>query len=520
MPPQQDNDNAIHRYNDPKHTRLAPDRLPEMEIIMDDDAENPILGRQSSFFEEFVSSKGPPQILILCMLLALGFGSTIGVVPAVMSDRYARLHYGYDGEVSCADYVTNDKPQACLQGSADAQNAVSMEQLIGNGITFLTSSLVGSLSDEYGRKGILVLGIFLSLFSPLILVWIQLVPSVSPNWYYAAGMMTGLVNWTTVALSSLADVMPDKWRAPSFGLLIAGFSLGFALAPTMAMLLGHLRTSLLALGLVLVGFMITVVYYPETLSPAQAAEARVTRQTMLEGLTDKEKIWWTIRRPVYELSILNRNRLFRLLSALAFFSGLVSSGDRTLLIYYIEERLGFDDKDVALMFFIMGILGIFVQGAVLKVLNDLIGERYIVTMCFCLGSLHNLIYGLATTKAAIFVAVAISSFGAMSFPTISAIKANNVEPSEQGRIQGALYSLSALASALGPVTLRFVYHYTKDGAFLGPGSMFVVAAGLYLIAVYCAYLLPPEANSKRSDRGPQRRDSFDELERSPSSPLI
>jgi hypothetical protein len=36
-------------------------------------------------------------------------------------------------------------------------------------------------------------------------------------------------------------------------------------------------------------------------------------------------------------SDLNRNRLFRLLSLLAFFSGMVTSGDHTLFIYYIEE---------------------------------------------------------------------------------------------------------------------------------------------------------------------------------------
>jgi len=38
--------------------------------------------------------------------------------------------------------------------------------------------------------------------------------------------------------------------------------------------------------------------------------------------------------------------------------------------------------------------------------------------------------------------------------------------------------------------MRFVYHYTKDGSFLGPGSMFVAAATLYLVAIYCAYALP------------------------------
>jgi hypothetical protein len=74
-------------------------------------------------------------------------------VPAVMTDRYARLNHGYSDERDCADYAMGEKPQECLDGSADAQYAVAIESLISNGFTFLTSSLIGSLSDEYGRKG-------------------------------------------------------------------------------------------------------------------------------------------------------------------------------------------------------------------------------------------------------------------------------------------------------------------------------------------------------------------------------
>ena len=41
---------------------------------------------RKSFVHEFAASKGPPQIVILIMLLALGLGSTIGVVR--ISDGY------------------------------------------------------------------------------------------------------------------------------------------------------------------------------------------------------------------------------------------------------------------------------------------------------------------------------------------------------------------------------------------------------------------------------------------------
>lgn len=70
-----------------------------------------------------------------------------------MTDRYARLNHGYTDARDCADYDVGEKPDECLDGSADAQTAVAIEQMVANGLTFLTSALIGSLSDEHGRKG-------------------------------------------------------------------------------------------------------------------------------------------------------------------------------------------------------------------------------------------------------------------------------------------------------------------------------------------------------------------------------
>lgn len=69
-----------------------------------------------------------------------------------MSDRYARLNHGYSGDQDCSEYESMLKPQACLDGFADAQNAVALESLISNTLTFFTSAMVGSISDEFGRK--------------------------------------------------------------------------------------------------------------------------------------------------------------------------------------------------------------------------------------------------------------------------------------------------------------------------------------------------------------------------------
>lgn len=95
-------------------------------------------------------------------------------------------------------------------------------------------------------------------------------------------------------------------------------------------------------------------------------------------------------------------------------------------MYYVEERLRFNDRDIATMFLLLGLLGVLVQGVLLRYLHDWCGERNVVLLAFLLGVLHNLIYALARSKAVMFAGIAVGAFVGLSFPTISAIKSNNV----------------------------------------------------------------------------------------------
>jgi hypothetical protein len=83
MPPQHRNKEEGHveepsRIEEPA-SRFGVDQMAPMEPLL-----RTSTIRRESFLLEFANSKGPPQIIILCMLLALGFGSTIGVVSMVL----------------------------------------------------------------------------------------------------------------------------------------------------------------------------------------------------------------------------------------------------------------------------------------------------------------------------------------------------------------------------------------------------------------------------------------------------
>eukprot|EP00591_Stephanopyxis_turris_P003759 CAMPEP_0195526592 /NCGR_PEP_ID=MMETSP0794_2-20130614/27743_1 /TAXON_ID=515487 /ORGANISM="Stephanopyxis turris, Strain CCMP 815" /LENGTH=513 /DNA_ID=CAMNT_0040657319 /DNA_START=39 /DNA_END=1580 /DNA_ORIENTATION=+ len=453
---------------------------------------------EPSFIKFFVQSSGPKHVAILLYFVALGSGSTIGVVPAVTTDRYARIDYGYDG-APCSSFDHDNIPQQCKSAASDAQNAITISMFVKNFITFFSCSLVGSISDERGRKVILTCGFFLSVLPTLALVLLQGINSMHPGWYYVAWTLMGFIDWFPVSLSAMSDVVPPKWRAPCFGLLVAGFMLGFSLAPLLAVRLTHQGVSILSLSFMIIAFLYALVCFPETLSKEVSDEMvalRLREQNEQSGGSCNGFLH-TLIRPLKELSILNRNQLFRVLSVLAFSSGMVRAADQTLQVYYVENQLYFKDKDVALMFSIIGVLGVFVQGVILKPLNDCIGEKLILVIAFLFGFIYNFLFGIARTKVAVFIATAISAFAAMSFPTVSAIKANNVAEHEQGRVQGALYSLVSLSNALGPLSLQFVYNYTKDNKFPGPGTMFIFAAFLQLVAVALACILPKKKTDSR-----------------------
>jgi MFS family permease len=185
----------------------------------------------------------------------------------------------------------------------------------------------------------IILGVSLSCIAPIMLVSMELFPSMSPIWYYIANGSTGLINWLAVALSSVADILRPQYRASGFGLILACFSLGFALSPMIGATFNHIHASLFCCITLLMAWINTMCFLPETLPEEAALEAKSVRNQRNTGRTTLQTIKAFITRPIQEISILNRNRLFRLLSILAFFSGMVSSADQTILIYYVKERL-------------------------------------------------------------------------------------------------------------------------------------------------------------------------------------
>jgi DHA1 family tetracycline resistance protein-like MFS transporter len=94
---------------------------------------------------------------------------------------------------------------------------------------FFCSPILGSLSDRFGRRPIVLLSNFGLGFDYLLMAW---APAL--NWLFLGRLISGITSSSIpTAMAYMADVTPQERRAAAFGMLSAAFGLGFVLGPAL-----------------------------------------------------------------------------------------------------------------------------------------------------------------------------------------------------------------------------------------------------------------------------------------------
>jgi len=136
-------------------------------------------------------------------------------------------------------------------------------------IQFVFSPVLGSLSDRFGRRPIVLLSNFGLGFDYLLMAW---APALV--WLFVGRVISGLTaSSVPTAMAYLADVTPKEKRASAFGLLGAAFGMGFVLGPALGGVLGSVNPRLpflVAGALSVANGMYGVFVLPESLAKAHS----------------------------------------------------------------------------------------------------------------------------------------------------------------------------------------------------------------------------------------------------------
>lgn len=336
---------------------------------------------------------------------------------------------------------------------------------------FLFSPLIGSLSDRFGRRPVLLVSLFglgidyiLTALAPTYL-WLGIIR-------FIGGIFAATI---TTANAYAADISTPENRAKNFGFIGAAFGVGFILGPLLGGWLGEIdiRLPFLAAGaLAMANVAFGYFVLPESLPEPK-----------------RRAFSWNDANPFKALS---RIAAFPALAPLLiglFITATAQRGLEATWVLYTDFRFGWDIRAAAWSLSFVGVMYFIVQGFAVGPIVKRLGEWRTVIIGFAASGVSFFLVSLAGTGWMLYPLVAVYAFGnGVGAPALNAICSKTVEEDRQGQLQGALQSINALAVIIGPFAASLVLAHVSapDPVFDVPGGWFAVGSIAFAVALVLA----------------------------------
>ncbi len=335
---------------------------------------------------------------------------------------------------------------------------------------FLCAPLLGSLSDRFGRRSVILSSL---LGSGLDLFLMAFAPSLP--WFFLGRLVSGVMGASfSAATAYIADVSPPEKRAANFGMVGMAFGLGFIIGPALGGVLGHygLRVPFIVAGaLTLVNALYGYFVLPESL----AAENR-------------RAFSWARSNPVGALLVLRKQPLVLGLAGVYFLYYLGHQVYPSIWVLYCGHQFGWDTRATGLSLAAVGLAAAVVQGGMTRPIVKALGESRTALLGLAATALAYIAYGSVSQGWMIYAVIPFGALGGLATPAVQALISRHVGADEQGGVQGALTSLASVAGILGPLLAAnlFAYFIRPSLATPIPGASFYASALLTVMAMILA----------------------------------
>ncbi|MFT6089537.1 MAG: DHA1 family tetracycline resistance protein-like MFS transporter [Sulfitobacter sp.] len=381
-------------------------------------------------------------ILATVMIDAMGIGLIIPVMPDLIE------------EVRAADLS-----QAALWGGVLATTFAVMQ--------FLFSPLVGSLSDRFGRRPILLISLTVMALDYVLMA---LAGSV---WLLLLGRVIGGISAATAATASayMADISAPKDRAANFGLVGAGFGAGFVLGPVAGGFLAEFGTrvpfwaaAMLAASNVAFGWFVL----KETIAPENARPLAWRRANPLGAV-----------KHLGELPGIKRLLLVYFLYHLAF------AVYPSVWSFFGKAQFDWSPSMIGGSLALFGLSMAIVQAGVIRPVLKHLHERGTVFVGFVFSVVTFFLIATVTSGTAVLILTPMAAIAGVIPVALQGIMSQAVAQNAQGELQGVLTSTSALAMVIAPMAMTGTFAaFTAPGAAIYfPGAPFLLSLLLTLIAI-------------------------------------
>lgn len=335
---------------------------------------------------------------------------------------------------------------------------------------FIASPLLGSLSDRFGRRPVLLIALCGAGLDYLLMAF---APSLTI--LFIGRVISGLTGASmTVAASYIADVSTDENRTTNFGMIGAAFGVGFVIGPALGGLVGsfgHNWPFIIAAALSLTNFAFGLFVLPESL-PASKRKMKI-------DLSKLNPIKSVITAMFYSPAAI--------LVWAFFLVNLAGQSHPSIWALYTNYKFGWTTLEIGISLTVVGLAFGIGQGVTTRIIVPRIGELKSVIYGSVLVIINYLLYALVTKSWMIYAATSLLLFTNIVMPSLQSMISKGTPSEEQGELQGTLVSITSLTSIIGPLLYTGLFSYfTKPNHYALPGAPYVAAA---LISFLCLMLV-------------------------------
>jgi DHA1 family tetracycline resistance protein-like MFS transporter len=338
-------------------------------------------------------------------------------------------------------------------------------------VQFAFSPVQGALSDRFGRRPVILIS---NLGLAIDFVVLALAPTL---WLlFVSRTLLGMTAASfTTANAYIADITPKEKRAAAYGVLGGAFGLGFIMGPGLGGFLGDISLRLpfwVAAALALCNFLYGLLILPESLPK----ERRTPRFELHSA------------HPLGSLKLLRRYPQVLGLSVVMFLVYLAHYVLQTTFVLYADYRYGWGPQAVGFVLMLVGACDGSVQAFLTGRLTPRFGERRVLLAGMLFGIGAFVLMGVAGQGWLFLIGIPLMALWSLAGPPIQAIMTHQVDPSEQGRLQGAVTSLGSFAGIFGPYLFAqvFAFSIAPGSPVHLPGLAFVLAAALLAVGALIA----------------------------------
>ncbi|EFJ33355.1 hypothetical protein SELMODRAFT_167756 [Selaginella moellendorffii] len=378
---------------------------------------------------------------------------------------------------------------ALCPGQAECNEAIyltGIQQIIAGIGTMLVTPILGELSDEYGRKPLLMIPFSAAVLPMAILAYSQSRPFVYA--YMVVGTVVRIFaegGITCLSFAYVSDCIERRYRALAIGVLMGSFSVGYVIGILLARVLAQDQIFKVAAVVIAFAAVYVKVFLPET--NAERGPPLLPNHSDTHQQHKRDECRST------PLLMRSTSSITDTVAVIVFFSSLGEAGLQGSLLYYLKATFGFAKDQFAELMLINGLASVFSQLLIMPVFVHFFGEKIVLFIAISASASHALLYGVAWADWVPYVCSSFSIFFVLSFPCIGSIVSKTAEPEEQGKFQGLIAGIRSFATILSPLAISplTALFLSKDAPFNCPGFSLIVAGSVMVLALVQALMLQP-----------------------------